>query len=213
MKTLAAIFTILSLSFGTSYGITHFVTVQNNSYSPSSFSVDVGDTVLWQWVAGIHTTSSVSVPGGASTWSGTLNSSNKFFTYVVTELGSYSYQCNIHGSGMSGGFTASVTGIDENHSGQNTLAISQVFPNPFQTFATLRITGVITDEIEFSLYDISGRILLSKSIALNYSGETILPINVPGNNIPDGTYFYVARFSTFGSSFIKSCRGKVLVTH
>src|SRR5438046_1885228 len=104
------LFSFLSLTFlvsfvNTSTATTQVVNVADFSFTPSSFTINLGDTVTWSWVGGTHTTSSTTVPSGASTWSANINSSHKTFTYVPAVTGTYNYQCNIHPSLMMGSFT------------------------------------------------------------------------------------------------------------
>jgi plastocyanin len=91
----------------------HMVNVADFSFSPSSMNVVVGDTVMWMWVSGTHTTTSTSVPTGAATWNANINSANSFFNYKVTVAGTYNYFCAVHPTLMTGSFTATAVGIDE----------------------------------------------------------------------------------------------------
>ena len=86
---------------------TQTVTVQNFSFTPSSFSINLGDTIKWVWMDGVHTTSSTTIPAGAAAWSHDLNSQdgNGEFTYVPSVAGTYNFQCNIHPTLMIGSFT------------------------------------------------------------------------------------------------------------
>jgi len=85
----------------------HTVHVMNFSFSPSSFSASVGDTVEWIWVGGGHTTTSLTIPGGAASWSHPVNNSNTTFEYKITTAGTYTYWCAIHQTMMEASFTVS----------------------------------------------------------------------------------------------------------
>lgn len=82
------------------------VTVQNFQFSPSNLNVKVGDVIHWDWASGIHTTTALTFPSGAVSWDAPITSGNRTFDYTVTTTGSYTYQCDIHGSIMQGAFTA-----------------------------------------------------------------------------------------------------------
>lgn len=86
--------------------VTILVGGASNSFSPSSTTLVLGDTVRWQWVGGFHTTTSLAIPGGATAWNQTLSSAGSF-SYKPTQLGTYNYQCNPHAPGMAGTFTVS----------------------------------------------------------------------------------------------------------
>lgn len=84
------------------------VSVQDFQFSPSSLNVVVGDVIHWVWASGIHTTTSVSVPSGASGWDNYIDDSNTSFDYTITKAGNYKYECSFHaGFGMVASFTAS----------------------------------------------------------------------------------------------------------
>ncbi|HMQ70468.1 MAG TPA: T9SS type A sorting domain-containing protein [Ignavibacteria bacterium] len=103
---LFSVFLLNSVSMAT----THVVTVSSFQFTPNTLSVTVGDTVKWQWVDGSHTTTSVTIPNGATPWNSPMTSSNQTFSYAVTVAGTYNYQCTPHSSIMMGNFTASAGG-------------------------------------------------------------------------------------------------------
>ena len=76
------------------------------SFSPSSFTAAIGDTIRFVWVSGVHTTTSTSVPAGAASWNAPLDNTHTVFRYVVKIGGRYAFQCNFHAlMGMVGSFT------------------------------------------------------------------------------------------------------------
>jgi plastocyanin len=82
------------------------VTASGITFSPKTFTASIGDTVEFEWLDGMHTTTSVSVPAGAATWNAPLDVSHTFFQYVIKIGGTYNFQCNFHVSlGMTGSFT------------------------------------------------------------------------------------------------------------
>jgi plastocyanin len=90
-----------------SFAVVHIIHVGNFYFNPSSISnVNTGDTVRWVWDNGSHTTTSTSVPAGASSWDTPLNSSNTSFEYYPVVAGTYNYKCTPHfAMGMTGSFT------------------------------------------------------------------------------------------------------------
>jgi uncharacterized repeat protein (TIGR01451 family) len=91
-----------------SFGTTYTVTVQNFSFAPATVNASVGDTIMWQWVSGSHTTTcngtfpGTSLPPGASAWDSPMNSSSTTFSYVLAVDGEYDYVCTIHAPNMGG---------------------------------------------------------------------------------------------------------------
>lgn len=88
------------------YGTVQMVEVRNNEFTPSTFSINIGDTVVWIWSEGTHTTTSATVPPGATAWSEPIDAGNQTFYYVANVAGAYDYLCYFHSSmGMTGNFT------------------------------------------------------------------------------------------------------------
>ena len=57
MKHILLILTVLFFAFDIQ-ATTHTVSVTNDAFSPSSLTINKGDTVKWSFVSGTHTTTS-----------------------------------------------------------------------------------------------------------------------------------------------------------
>lgn len=79
------------------------VTIFDNGFTPSSITINVGDTVTWSYTSGasLHTVTSTSGP--VSFNSGTLHPGDTF-SFTFNTAGSYTYRCNFHPS-MVGSIT------------------------------------------------------------------------------------------------------------
>jgi plastocyanin len=99
-----SVFFVSAISFS-SHATKVVVTVQNFSFTPSSFTVSLGDTIQWKWVNGTHTTTSQTIPGGAATWNANINSATQTFNYVPAVVGTYNYHCGIHPTTMIASFS------------------------------------------------------------------------------------------------------------
>lgn len=99
----AVLLILVKITFAT----TQIVNVQNFSFAPSSFTINLGDTVKWVWISGVHTTTSTTIPSGAANWNHDINPSpaNNSFIYVPSVAGTYNYLCDIHPAQMPGSFT------------------------------------------------------------------------------------------------------------
>lgn len=81
------------------------VNVANVTFSPKNFTAIIGDTIRFVWVAGVHTTTSTSVPAGALTWDKPIDNTHLTFLYPVKVAGTYNYKCTFHAAmGMVGSF-------------------------------------------------------------------------------------------------------------
>ncbi|MEP6465082.1 MAG: T9SS type A sorting domain-containing protein [Parafilimonas sp.] len=81
------------------------IDVSNFQFSPASVTANVGDTIQWVYVNGFHTTSSLSIPDGATVWDAPMNKTGDTFQYILKISGEYHYQCNIHAPEMNGTIT------------------------------------------------------------------------------------------------------------
>lgn len=173
-KTLLFVVAIAFLTIR-SLATIHMVTVQDFQFSPSSMNVKLGDTVMWMWVNGTHTTSSTQVPAGAAAWDNNITSASVSFMYVPTVAGAYNYRCNVHPTLMSGSFTVvSNTAVA---SVANTGVT--VYPNPASAdvhlqFADPAPTSISVINVLGS--KVSGVDMYTKDAALNVK------------DLPNGTY-------------------------
>ena len=165
MKTLLkkASLVIAGLSFVSfAYATKHTVTVANFSFTPSSFTAAVGDTVEWVWASGSHTTTYTSIPAGAATWSNPINTSNKTFDYVITVAGTYDYWCAIHTVSMEASFTVTVSGVAPVAS-NSSKTFATLFPNPASNVLNIHLNNSPNNN-ELIITDILGNEITKKTL-------------------------------------------------
>ncbi len=111
MKKLLILIFLLSAVFITNINPAVInVTVNDDYFSPTSFTVQLGDTVVWTYQAGhSHTTTSTSVPVGASTWDHAFTGTGDTFSYIVSVEGVYEYWCGVHTTNMMASFSTKVS--------------------------------------------------------------------------------------------------------
>lgn len=81
------------------HAATTTVSVQDNQYSPSSITINVGDTVQWNWTgSNPHTVSST----GAESFDSGAPQTGGSFSHMFNTIGSFGYACAVHGSAMAG---------------------------------------------------------------------------------------------------------------
>ena len=136
----------------------HIVTVQNFSFSPSSFSATVGDTVEWQWVSGNHTTTSLTIPGWAASWNANMTSSATKFDYLITTPGTYNYWCAIHTTSMEGTINVTATAVPYVES---FTSLASVFPNPASNHVNFHLNTCAPTNM-LTITDIEGRVVFRK---------------------------------------------------
>lgn len=103
------LFSMLLVCFAlSSDAATITIHVKNFQFSPKTVNAVVGDVIQWVWDNGDHTTTSTSVPAGATAWDNPMTSASNTFNYTLTTEGVYQYVCTPHKPGMAG--TITVTG-------------------------------------------------------------------------------------------------------
>lgn len=182
----------------------HSVSVANFSFTPSSISINVGDTVIWNWVGGTHTTTSDST-SGPNSWNSAISSSNKTYRHVITTPGTHRFYCMPHGgpggTGMSGMITATAIDI-RNDDVKRTFNLCQNYPNPFNPSTTLKYTLFAPGVVSLKIYNIIGQEVISLFEGYQPAGEFTLNWNGTDNNgrsAHSGIYIYRLEY---GSSVI-----------
>ena len=79
------------------------ISVTDFQFVNKTVNAKVGDTIIWVWVKGMHTTTSTTIPAGATSWNKPIDVTHKRFTLILKKAGTYKYRCNFHFSiGMVG---------------------------------------------------------------------------------------------------------------
>jgi plastocyanin len=186
MSAAATRYTVL---FGGSVGL---------SYSPSSLSVSVGDTITWSGSFSSHPLSSTTIPAAAPSW---LCDSGTLFSYVVTVPGSYNYVCDFHqGSGMAGSFTAAATGVaDDRDSGPAaSFQLLQNYPNPFNPSTTIGYVLPQKARVTVTVLNLIGQELATLVRGEQEAGYH--EVKFDGGGLPSGVYVYKLQAGTFVQS-------------
>lgn len=177
MKKIYTYFFLLSIFCATNASATLWqVSVLNSSFSPNTLpNVVCGDTVAWVLSSVLsHTTTSTTIPAGATSWNAPINSSTPAFAYIVPNFaGVYNYVCTPHG--FTGSFTVTCSvGIDQ---AQQKIA-SLVYPNPFSSKLTITNHGADA----FRITDVTGQVVAAKTLSADEA-----EINLDG--LEPGVYF------------------------
>ena len=163
MKKVYTLLLLLAISFS-GYSTVHLIQVADFSFTPSTLNASCGDTVVWTWVSGTHTTTSTSVPACANSWDEPITVSVGNYILVIPCAGIYNYICSVHPM-MTGSILATcITSVEE------TGSVSQlVFPNPFQD--NINITFRDIDRIV--LYNVIGKKVMEVQPASGIHSTTL----------------------------------------
>lgn len=178
-----------------SFATKHNIAVAEFSFTPSSLTIPLGDTIVFNWVNGTHTATSTSVPAGAAPFDAPISSGSVILTYVPTKVGNYAYICTPHSSmGMTGSFTVTFpTGIS-----QSNLPTFNLSPNPARTNILIQLNDNQLPT-KVSIINIIGKEL--------YNGMYTGTANINVEHLPNGVYFIKAE--TLSGSYIQ----KLIVSH
>ena len=153
-----------------SYGSTPTASGNANS----SRTIEVGDTVTWNWYAsGTHNVKSTSAIesfessyfGNGGTYSKTFNS-----------LGSNDYECSPHPGSMYGTITVvaegslSITSFD-------TLGTINMYPNPTEAVLTIAFEIQNTEKLNIKVYNLLGKQVLAKQISKEDTSLVVSGLN------------------------------------
>jgi plastocyanin len=137
------------------------VTVQNYSFTPYNLThVKAGDTIIFQWVEGVHTTTSTSIPPDALEWDYPITQEEPSAMVIPMVNGTYQYVCTPHAPEMNGTFTVTgAIGISSPGEMKNI----RLFPNPaadkinilttipnIESLRILDMKGTKVDEMSFA---------------------------------------------------------------
>jgi plastocyanin len=95
----AAILVLLLNLAGGARADTYTVLVRNVVFDPAELTITEGDSVVWQWVNGTHSTTSDDCPCCVCLWDSTVQPTGcPPFEYQFTfdTAGDYTYHCTVH---------------------------------------------------------------------------------------------------------------------
>jgi len=75
------------------------------SYSPNPVNITVGDSVQWNWVGALHSSTS-SASSTLEVWDSGQKTTGSF-VHTFTHTGTAGYFCTVHGTAMSGSVNVS----------------------------------------------------------------------------------------------------------
>ena len=170
----------------------HTVLVSDFAFTSATVTARVGDTVMWVWTNGDHTTTSTSIPAGAASWDAPITSTATTFSYKLTHTGTYSYVCTPHAPGMGGTINvqsaASVPAAAP-------VALFRIAPNPAAGSLHIELSAA-QGQTNISIIDALGRVIGSG----NYSNGKAIDISTA--DLADG--IYIIRATAAGQSYMQT---------
>lgn len=193
MKKILLCFLLLIISTNLSYSKQYTITNSGFSFSPSTLTINVGDTVNFT-LSSIHNAREVD----QATWNANDNTSNGGFNtsdgggmVIFNQAGTVYYVCEYHASmGMKGIINvSSVTGISTaNNSLPNSYILMQNFPNPFNPTTIIRYALPYESRVSLKIYDLVGKQISEPLNKIQNAG--FHNITFQSANLASGVYFY-----------------------
>ncbi len=191
-----SLFILASTRIG--FSTTHIITNSGFTFSPSSITISLGDTVEFV-LASIHAAREVN----QATWNADGNTSNGGFdlpfgggTVVLTQTGIHYYVCPPHASlGMKGTITVnSATHVMTAGGGIPVkFALMQNYPNPFNPTTTIHYELPTSSKVTLKIYDVLGqevKTLVDGVEAGGYRSVTWDGTSDSGTRVASGVFFY-----------------------
>lgn len=165
--------------------VTNFV--RSNTFNPASMSINAGDTVVWVWESGVHSTI-----GNTNFWNSGILSVGQTFTKTFPTAGTYDYFCSVHsfpgGSGHNG--TLIVQAVNQ----PPTVSLT----SPTNGTKVLATTNFLLSATATDPGGSVARVDIFSSASAGVIGDPICSLNGPGptfqftTNLPGGTFFFTA---------------------
>lgn len=139
---------------------THVVTQSNFTFSPDVVTINVGDTVQWNWTGLSHTVTNgvdLSDPAVGTLFDASLTSLSPTFSYTFTSPGTVPYFCRPHLSfGMTGTVVVQAASTVDQLPARGALAVKGS-PNPFNPRTVISYTLPEAAVVKLAVYDAAGK--------------------------------------------------------
>ncbi len=194
MRTLMFISALTILIYSTSVSVTHTIINSGFIFSPSTLSINLGDTV--KFVLGTtHNSREVEL----ATWNAGGITSNGGFetpfgggTVLITQVGTHYYVCVTHASfGMKGEIivnsSTDVRRLNNNY--PSSYHLEQNFPNPFNPSTVISFNLPKKNHVTLKIYN-----TLGQQVATLLDNETVdagnQSVKFDASQLSSGVYFY-----------------------
>jgi plastocyanin len=168
----------------------HTVQILDATFSPSTLTINVGDTVLWEMSSSVaHTvTSGENCTSNENFNSGNLSGSQTF-SVVFSQEGSYPYFCIPHCQGGMVGeiiVEATQTQVTDLIFFNENFRVINPGPNPIQKTGYIELEFITPSFLSISLFDVTGRKVFDITDNHFPTGIHHIPFDV--SHLPTGLY-------------------------
>lgn len=126
-------------------------------------TVEVGDTVTWNWYSnGTHNVSSKGTSN--ESFKSALLSNGASFSHTFTSIGTNDYQCDPHSGSMFGTITVVSEGT-LNIDSFNILEVVKMYPNPTDSKITIDFNIENIEKLNVKIFNLLGKEVLKKQLS------------------------------------------------
>ncbi|MGK0411882.1 MAG: plastocyanin [Polaribacter sp.] len=141
----------------------------------ASRTVEVGDTVIWNWYAsGIHNVNSLAA--AEENFESEFFGNGGTFSYTFTKVGVNDYQCDPHPGSMFGRITVVAEGVLSTQSFDD-LGTIIMYPNPAEASLNFDFQIQNIDRLDIKIFNLLGKEVLSKQISKNDASVMVSNLN------------------------------------
>ena len=181
-------------------------------FSPSNFSVCMGDTIDFVWVSGFH---NVHITSPATTPSPDLQQPGDKFRYIPSAALAYVFQCDYHAPGMSGTFSVNALPV-VNLGGNVTQCGGNVLLDAGNPGATYLWTPAATTQTVSATTSGTYSVLVTDANGCSASDKAKIQIEILavvnlGSNVTQCGGFVVLDAGNPGSTFVWSPSGNTQI--
>lgn len=141
----------------------------------ASRTIEVGDTVIWNWTAsGTHNVNSLD--SANETFESGFFSTGGSFSYTFTSEGVNSYQCDPHPGSMFGTITVVAEGVLSTQS-FDALGTITMYPNPTEANLNFDFQLQNIEKLDVKIFNLLGKEVLRKQISKNDASLLVSNLN------------------------------------
>ena len=145
----------------------------------SNRTIEVGDTVIWNWYAsGTHNVKSNS--NATESFESNYSGNGGSFSHTFTSIGTNGYICEPHPTSMFGTITVVAEGALSIAS-FDALGTIKMYPNPTNSNLTIDFKIQDIENLNIKVFNLLGKEVLSKQISKNDTSLTV-------SNLKNGVY-------------------------
>lgn len=147
-----------------------------NGNANSSRTIEVGDTVIWNWYTGGRHNVRSNSTAAENFDSGYFTGTGQSYSHTFASVGTNNYVCTPHAGDMYGTITVVADGALSVASFE-TLGTIDMYPNPTEEMLTIAFEIQDVEKLNIKVYNLLGKEVLAKQISKNDTSLIVSGLN------------------------------------